>query len=775
MNQPTPTSDDVAGTCRAWPPFAEAGYCNYITWKPEYEAQIREFAESGVETFYVSLHAGEVAQLWGFPEVGHQRLEDAWLKTHLTLGRQVETVLRYQPAARFVIRPMSTVPDCWAAAHPEHMQTDENGRTYGEASLASPQYLADVARFFRNLVQYCEAQPWSERILGYLDAPNGEGLLLLCCAGKMFDCSPANEQAFRDWVRCRYTTESALREAWGQPEIGFATVRVPRDREWLERKARGPATIDGKPLAATSLPANGPLSATGLFHWLEAANAPLEHDYCRFQRDMFIQKFRTIAGAAKDACAALGRRRQVGFDITKQPLMGWQIASAFDGVGDGQSFPNILLFSGSYDTATLLDDERIDLIFTPADYHARTLGFAYEAEGLSDSLLLRGKPMVIENDARCFVGQGVHEQGAFRNPKEVEAGLLRNAGLTMSRGLHSYWCNVGSSYFHDPAIMQIVGQQLVPMLERYAKLPRRETRDAIAFVIDDESLLTEDFTSGFQTLAVIWQRILGLAHCGVPYRIFLLSDLRLAALPDYKVWFFPNLFVVNDAVMELLRAKVLRNGNLAIFGPSTGISDGRVLGAAGASRLLGVPMELLPRTTVRHVIVQDNGHAITRDLRASMTFGDSLPYGPTLVPGEWAVENAGGIPLGHATACWQIHRTGLFLKEEGLGTAGNGKPGARGAQDYGVLWSSAIPLPADLLRAACRHAGCHIWCEEDDVLYASDSLVCLHSVKAGERVIRLPRACRVTDAVTGEVVGDGPMTEIRMCIAPPETRVFFLV
>jgi hypothetical protein len=251
--------------------------------------------------------------------------------------------------------------------------------------------------------------------------------------------------------------------------------------------------------------------------------------------------------------------------------------------------------------------------------------------------------------------------------------------------------------------------------------------------------------------------------------------LKQAALPDYKVWFFPNLFVVNDDVMGLLKAKVLRNGNLAIFGPSTGISDGRVLGAAGASRLLGVPMELLPRTTVRHVIAQDAGHPITKELRASLTYGDSLPYGPTLMPGEWAVENAGAVPLGHATACWFIHRTGLFLKEEGLGAAGNGKKGKRGADDYGVLWSCAMPLPADLLRSACRYVGCNIWCEEDDVLYASDSLVCLHSVKAGERSINLPRRCRVVDAVTGKPVGKGPAKTVNFKVSPPETRIFRLM
>jgi hypothetical protein len=91
-----------------------------------------------------------------------------------------------------------------------------------------------------------------------------------------------------------------------------------------------------------------------------------------------------------------------------------------------------------------------------------------------------------------------------------------------------------------------------------------------------------------------------------------------------------------------------------------------------------------------------------------------------------------------------------------------------------VVWSVALPLPADLLRACARYAGCNVWCEGDDVIYASDSLVAIHSMKAGARRLRLPRAARVMDGVTGRPVGRGPVRSIRLTIAPPETRIFFL-
>ncbi len=748
-------------------PVSQAAYCDYIIWK-DWEDRIKEFADNGVKVFYLRTHPEEDQVFWGLPE--EKRRKDSGA-ARLTLQQQVDHMLSLQPDSLFVLRPAASPPGNWLELYPEDAQTDERGLKRRDATWASERYLASMVAYFQRLVRYCESSPWGERVVGYLEATYGEGTTMLTIQGGMFDCSPTSQTGFRAWLQNRYGSDAALQEAWGDPSVTLDTVSVPSDAAWLEKKATAVPTFGGVELTAETMPSNGGVPPRGLFHWIEAQQAYAEHDYCRFQREAFTRKYATIARTIKETAAEFGRERLVGFDMTKQPLLGWQILSSFDGIGDGQSFANIALLSGSYDTGDLLDNPDLDIIFTPADYHARTVGFAYEAEGLTDSLLLRGKTMIIENDARCYVGQGATEQGAFRDDKEVEAGLTRNAALTLSRGIQSYWCNVGSSYFHAPGIQETIAK-LVPMLDRLNEYPHVETRDAVAMVIDDESLMTEDFTSGYQTLSVIWQRIVGLAHCGVPYRLFLFSDLK-KDIPNYHTWLFPDMFIVNDERLALLREKVLRDGNLAIFGPSTGISDGRHLSPDGASKLLDVPFDLVPRTAVRHVIVQDNGHPISQALPASFTYGDSLPYGPTLVPGDRAVENNGAVPLGHATLCWFIHRTGLFLKEFGQGAAGNGQPGARGADDYAALWSCAMPLPSNLLRVAARYAGSHIWCEEDDVIYASDSLVSLHSVKAGPRTVKLPRPCTLRDAMSWELVGEG-MTEVTVDVDPPMTKIWVM-
>jgi hypothetical protein len=275
-------------------------------------------------------------------------------------------------------------------------------------------------------------------------------------------------------------------------------------------------------------------------------------------------------------------------------------------------------------------------------------------------------------------------------------------------------------------------------------------------VIDDSSPRHENGTAGYQQIATLWQRHLGLGHCGVPYRVYLFSDLAKENMPKYRTYLFPNLFELNDERLALLRRTVLCDGRVAIFGPATGITDGAKLGAEGISRLLGIDFELVPKQAPRRVLVHGT-HPLTARLPASLTYGDSYSYGPMLVPARAAV-NAGGFEvLGSATTFWEVNKPGLILKE---------------TPDCKMIWSVAMPLPANLLRECCRYAGSHIWCEDDDVVLASETVVAVHSVKAGPRTLLLPTPRPVWDLLSGEKLGDA-LSRIDIMVTPPETRLFY--
>jgi hypothetical protein len=724
-------------------------YCDCITWKPEdWVARNRDFVESGVHLYFLSpKHSWETMAGLFWTDDGEYPTPPLDGSV-FDVEEQAQAILAMDPQARFYVRPGETVPKAWQAKHPGEMQLSSTGQRMDQLSLAATIGWDHFHRYLRNCVAWCESRPWADRIVGYMYFAYGEGLTGLACSGFTFDVSEAMQRAFRDYVRAKYPSEAALREAWKAPAATFDAVAVPTEAEWKARRER-------------------------LHHWPEPADVRRERDFYDLQAVLFRRYFRGILGTLREATAA--RPVLLGIDALKQPMIGWLLNQAFgreDWITEPMNdFPEMTAPSGATDVGDLLDDDGWQFVITPSDYTARSVGYAWESEGVNDSLRLRGKAMLVENDARTWMGGESETLGAFRTPAEVRAGLLRNTAWALTRGYLHYWMNVGSSYFHDVRIHEAAVRDERRLLDASVRWPHRETEHAICLVIDDSGPLHENGTAGYQQIATLWQRHLGLSHCGVPYRVYLFSDLAKAAMPAYRAYLFPNLFELNEERLALLRRTVLRDGRMAIFGPATGITDGQTLTAAWISRLLEVEFELVRKQAPRRVLVHGT-HAITRPLPAATTFGDSFPYGPVLVPTRAAVNAGGFVTLGSATTFWGINKPGLILKEFGRGGAGNGVSGPRGAGDSAVVWSVAAPLPANLLRECARYGGSHVWCEDDDVVLASETVAALHSVKAGARTLRLPSPRPVWDLLSGQKLGDA-LRQIEVEITPPETRVLY--
>jgi hypothetical protein len=173
-------------------------------------------------------------------------------------------------------------------------------------------------------------------------------------------------------------------------------------------------------------------------------------------------------------------------------------------------------------------------------------------------------------------------------------------------------------------------------------------------------------------------------------------------------------------------------------------------------------------------------------MSACESYGDTQRYGPVLVPFDRAAPECmcgnksrkglaadprpfvrlGTIPLDNGK-----RRPGLVVKEFGKGAAGNGTPGPRGAGDYAVVFTAAVPLPARLLRNLARFSGTHVYDDEDDVVYADSTMVAVHAVKPGSRRIALPCRCEVYDVVSGLPVAKG-VSEIVFNVTQPVTRWF---
>jgi hypothetical protein len=227
--------------------------------------------------------------------------------------------------------------------------------------------------------------------------------------------------------------------------------------------------------------------------------------------------------------------------------------------------------------------------------------------------------------------------------------------------------------------------------------------------------------------------------------------LELPNFPKHRVFYFPNLFRVDDKRLALLRHKVFRDGNVVVWGPGSGISDGERIGTESAARLTGFQFEMIDANAPRRILISNFEHPITRGLAPDTVIGGPLPYGPVLLPTD-------GTELGLAWAKGGFNHVGMSLKSFG---------------DYTAVFMTAVNLPANLWRNLARFAGAHVYSETNDVLVADSSVVALHSIQSGRKRIALPGEYRVRDVITGLEIGS-QMREITFDLTAPDTRVFML-
>ena len=614
-----------------------------------------------------------------------------------TLDEQASFTLKHRPTALLLIRFPSWESASWRALHPGELFVDEQGQVIQRPSLASAVYRDDTARYVQAVLSHCEGRPWGDRTIGYWTGMRFEGTHEPLVHRRFYDHSPLFLAAWRRFLRDRYGSDAAFRDAWGVAGVIIDIAAFPADE------------------------------ITGDFFQAGPANAPYR-DYLLLRRDLFALQVKALADAHR---RATDRGRVFLLDTLKLPMQGWDNASFFDAEASWPGdFHDMLAGSGHTDASHLLNTPGLDGIITPHDYQARGLGGVYEPEGPADSLALRRKLFLCEMDTRSYTGSDGPVFGSADDPEEFAAITWRSVAASITRGFHSYYMDVHTDWFGDPSLHAIIARQMQVMEE--ALHWEHRAVPGIAVILEDAAPLETNGNGAYANEAVFWQVRDGLARCGVPVRLYLLGDLDNANLLDHRVFYFPNLFKLDDQRLDLIKRRVLGRGRTVVWGSGSGISDGRTLSADHASRLTGFNFEMLPGNLQRRTLIHDFDHPLTAGLTGDQTLGGPLAFGPALFPTD-------GRSLGRAWTRQGRNLSGLAVKSLGDGNAA-----------WHSVFTTTVPLPAGFWRGATRPARGHVYGESDDVLMADVSCVALHCVSPGKKRLHLPAFSRVTDVVTGK-------------------------
>ena len=702
-----------------------SGYCPSFWHKQSIEKHLAHFTEVDLGYVFTGLPWEQGTK--SFWVEGSITAEPKFVPTNrsgfVTMDEPARVVAARIPGACLVIRFDLTEGVAWRSANPDELVLTETGERLKVPSLASETFWSNSAKGAAALIHWYEKQPGADRIVAYADFWRCEGTHESTIMGWLCDRSPVMVSAWRDHLKQAYGTDAKLQLAWGDPTATIANAIPPGDR------LRGPVR------EVAAIP----------FWQAGKANAPLR-DWLLCLRGLFHQRVRQIATALREGCNG---RVPILHDMLKQPMQGWNIAEFFHPGQPMQPFGfELMAGCGSSAAAELFDVPGVDGLITPHDYQARGMGGIFEPEGAADTCVLRGKLFLCEMDTRTYAG-GFHgrESAPARTLAEFEAITWRNIATGLSRGWWPYWMDLYADWFSDPAMQPVLARQ-IKVLNEATTWPHHD-EPGIAIVIDDAAMLDTDGAGRYPFLAVSEQLRVGIARCGVPYRIYLIEDLALTNLPPHKVWYFPNLFRCDRRHLDLVQ-RVQKDGNLLIWGPGSGISDGEKISAASATQLTGFGFDIVPGNYQRRGLLL-GGHALTAGI-AGQPFGDGLGYGPQLFPTT-------GISLATAWAQQGINRSALAVLEQ---------PG------WTSVFAAALPLPAGFWRNAARYAKAHVWCETDDILVASREVVALHSIVPGQKTLQLPRPARVVDLGTGTEIATNTVA-IHFELTAPGTRTFRLL
>jgi hypothetical protein len=573
------------------------------------------------------------------------------------------------------------------------------------------------------------AVPGGGRIIGF-QVTGGMNEWFYTLSEKMPDFSPAAREGFRDWLRAAYAgDEAALRRAWRNDAVTFATATVPGRAE----RFRLDVNLLRDPVRSRAV--------TDFHQFMSETNADALRHFC---------------------------------GIVKRETGGRLLAGAFYGyllnAAAGYSGGFAPVHWGHNALRRVLAAPEVDFLCAPNHYTWTGPGGFDGSQSLPASVQLHGKLWMSELDQLTFLGRGASMQRSqnrrpWASPTPSRDGTLARMkrefaqALTGRRGL--WWMEQDRNFcrYQHPDILGLIAR-MRELAQRAAATPA-ESVTQIAVVISETT--PHHLKPGSELLHPLRyaQIMYHLSRVGAPFDVLLTTDLAQPALRPYALYLVLDTIYFDAAERAAITRVTRRPGvtSLWMFAPGL-LSEAGIVPEAmhelTGLRLRHDPLEKSssPGAPLQLYLV-NHDHPITRGLRPGLVFGTDAAIGPMVY-----VDDAEAVPLGRLIK--QHTRSGpigLAVKEQGG-------------------WKSvfcAVPnLPADLLRHVARFAGVHIYSDRDDVVYADRRFLAVHTLAAGERRVSLPRVADVHDAFTGEPVA-GRTTRFNVKLAAEDTVVYELL
>lgn len=701
---------------------------------------------------------------------------------------EAEMLLRAVPDAYIMARIGMHPPVSWCEENPDELVQYSDGNpqkamlwteSYAAEypsmySLCSQKWREDAGKALLDTCAEIDKLPYADRIAGFFFAAGGTSEWYYITPteytektdyfdtggfeqqpdpgldGVYADLSPAFRRQFSKYLTEKYGTDEALQKAWNDPTATLSDPKVPNcDGRYyvhgVDYDIANPGWVDpqsGVPLK--------PDQGTHIGQFLDVNHHQDVYDF-----------YRAWHKGTADSIVYFG-------NVVKQNYPG-KLTGAFYGSCGAVRYHSM----GQIGAVThILNSGAVDFLASPGVYENRQPGGFTGQRQYFDSFRLKNRMFIVEEDARSHLDNRFYQNYFELYDIEDTKNLLkREFGRNICMDLHAWWFDQlpGGKRYKDPAVYELFTQQQAIAKEAYS-LDRKKNSE-VAFIYDEDSYHVASHETTHQLVELF--NNYEIDKIGLPCDRYYKSDFFDGNMPDYKLYVFLNDLCFSDSERAAVQAKLKKNHATALYMYASGMVDfesENKVSADHVSKTVGIKMAQLDEVYRGKFKINGTAHELTKNLDKGEIYGDFTRK-------MWA--NASQFMNRIKTTTADLYPVvypndpdatvlAYFLDSKLPALAIKEQDG------YTSIYYGSKHISCDEVKEIARYAGCHVYSETDDIVYANKNYITIHAAASGSKTIRLPEKASVTEVYDGTVYGTNVDT-FQVEMLKGETKMFRLL
>lgn len=517
------------------------------------------------------------------------------------------------------------------------------------------------------------------------------------------------------------TGEWFYQGSWERPLSGYDPATLAAFRAWLKTRGEDDA-------AAATVPTDTERRAHPFGLLRDPARENRRIDFARFQQVEMADHVAALAAACRRGTA--GRKLVVFF---------------YGYVFEFGALENGAPTSGHYALGRLLSSPDIDILCSPVSYTDRAWLGTAPCMSAAESVQHAGILWLNEDDSRTFLDLRPAEhvqEGGLVNLEQTRQVLLRNTAQAALRGFGTWWMDLPAQGWFDDAR---IWQEMIRLQPVDAAMLRRSqpfTPD-VAMITDEDSMCHLTGGSAGAARPLTYDVRADFGRMGAPFGQYLLGDVLAHNVPARLQVFLSAWSLSTEQRRALTANRPAAVTRLWCWAPGWLYPDRQdVAGIAEVTGFRARPIAL-PSAEVTPT-PEGRRHGLLAP------FGPKAPIQPLFAvdarPDEaWATYADGTVAVAA-----RRRAPGGVSNEPAVGNRSAG-----GADGWDVFVGTPRLTP-ELLRAAGKLAGVHLFTESNVPVWAAEGHVAIQAHAAGPIAVDIGQPVPVHDALNGQTLGQGP-------------------